>query len=40
MGDVLQEVYRQTRSELTHLKNDAATLRAILPYIKKRPPAA
>jgi hypothetical protein len=34
------EVYRQTQSELAHLKKDAATLKAILPYIKNRQPAA
>jgi hypothetical protein len=34
------EVYRQTQSELTLLKKDAATRRAISPYIKNRQPAA
>jgi hypothetical protein len=33
------EVYRQTQSELARVKEDATTLRAILPYIKKRVPA-
>jgi chromosome segregation ATPase len=38
--DYTWEVYRQTQAELTNLKEDAATLRAISPYIKKRIPVA
>jgi hypothetical protein len=34
------EVYRHTQSELAYLKKDAATRRAISPYIKNRQPAA